>query len=78
MKKRNQPDKSIIVMDGACALHVLNNGTGGELSVDAVLNFLATEISVHPDALLDNRERQGFDEAAAERADKGENAYEPA
>lgn len=76
MKKRNQPDKSIIVMDGACALHVLDNGTGGELSLDAVLNFMATEISVHPDALLDNRERQTLDEAAADRAKNGENAFE--
>lgn len=67
MKKRYQPDKSIIVMDGACALHVLNNGTGGELSLDAILNFLATEISVHPDALLDNRQRQAFDDAATKR-----------
>jgi ATP-dependent Clp protease ATP-binding subunit ClpA len=67
MKKRNQPDKSIIVMDGASALHVLENGEGGELSVDAILNFMATEISIHPDALLDSRERQEFDEAAAER-----------
>ena len=28
---------------------------------------MATEISIHPDALLDNRERQEFDEAAAKR-----------
>ncbi len=68
MKKRNQPDKSIIIMDGASALHVLNNGEGGELSVDAILNFMATEISVHPDALLDSRERQSLDEAAQMRA----------
>ncbi len=67
MKKRNQPDKSIIVMDGASALHVLENGEGGELSVDAILNFMATEISIHPDALLDSRERQELDEAAAKR-----------
>ncbi len=75
MKKRNQPDKSIIVMDGASALEVLNNGTGGELSVDSVLNFMATEISVHPDALLDNRERQVFDEAAAARKASGSDKY---
>jgi ATP-dependent Clp protease ATP-binding subunit ClpA len=68
MKKRNQPDKSIIIMDGASALHVLNNGEGGELSVDAILNFMATEISIHPDALLDVREKQLLDEAAQIRA----------
>lgn len=75
MKKRNQPDKSIIVMDGACALHVMENGTGGELSVDAVLQFMATEISVHPDALLENRDRQTLDEAASSRAESGENIF---
>ena len=75
MKKRNQPDKSIIVMDGACALEVLEHGTGGELSVDAILNFMATEISVHPDALLDSRERQELDTAAAERQKNGEATF---
>ena len=75
MKKRNQPDKSIIVMDGACALHVLENGVGGELSVNAILNFMATEISVHPDALLDNREMQTLREAAEQRNLNGENLY---
>jgi ATP-dependent Clp protease ATP-binding subunit ClpA len=67
MKKRNQPDKSIIIMDGACALHVLKNGIGGELSVSAILNFMATEISVHPDALLESREIQTLAQAAEER-----------
>jgi len=75
MKKRNQPDKSIIVMDGACALHVLNHGIGGELSLDAILNFMATEISVHPDALLDNRQKQDFAQAAQERSEAGESEY---
>ena len=72
MKKRNQPDKSIIVMDGACALHVLEHGIGGELSLDAILHFMATEISVHPDALLDARQIQNFGKAAAERQKSGE------
>lgn len=76
MKKRNQPDKSIIVMDGASALHVLENGEGGELSLNAILNFMATEISVHPDALIDNRERQEFDEAATKRKESGDAVFE--
>lgn len=75
MKKRNQPDKSIIMMDGACALHVLENGTGGELSLDAILNFISTETTIHPDALLDARERQVYDEAAEVRKTNGENYY---
>jgi ATP-dependent Clp protease ATP-binding subunit ClpA len=75
MRKRNQPDKSIIVMDGACAMHVLEHGTGGELSLDAVLYFMSTEVNVHPTAFLDNREDQELREAAAERAKNGENTY---
>jgi len=67
MKKRNQPDKSIIIMDGASALHVLNNGEGGELSLDAILNFISLEASVHPDALLDPRQRQDLEAIAKER-----------
>jgi len=77
MKKRNQPDKSIIVMDGACALHVLENGTGGELSVSAILNFMATEISVHPDALLDSRQTQDLAAAAEKRANVAKNTEPP-
>lgn len=75
MRKRNQPDKSIIVMDGACAMHVLQNGTGGELSLDAILYFMSTEVNVHPTAFLDNREDQILREAAAARAEAGENVY---
>lgn len=75
MRKRNQPDKSIIVMDGACAMHVLQHGTGGELSLDAVLYFMSTEVNVHPTAFLDNREDQELREASAARAAAGENKY---
>jgi len=75
MKKRNQPDKSIIMMDGACALHVLENGTGGELSLDAILNFISTETTIHPDALLDARQRHAYEEAAAELMPGGEASH---
>jgi ATP-dependent Clp protease ATP-binding subunit ClpA len=71
MKKRHQPDKSIIIMDGACALHVLEKGIGGELLVNDVLQFMSTEISVHPDALLDSRELQDYADAAQARIDSG-------
>lgn len=75
MRKRNQPDKSIIVMDGACAMHVLKHGTGGELGLDSVLYFMATEVNVHPTAFLDNREDQDLRAAAADRAQKGEASF---
>lgn len=72
MRKRNQPDKSIIVMDGACARHVMENGTGGELSLDAVTYFLSTEVPVHPSAFLDSREDETLRKAAADRIESGE------
>jgi len=75
MRKRNQPDKSIIVMDGACAMHVMKHGTGGELDLDSILYFMSTEAKVHPTAFLDNRRDQELRDAAKLRADAGENTY---
>ena len=51
LPRRNQPDKSIIVMDGACAYHVLFKGTGGELDLEAVHRIVSIEAKIHPDAL---------------------------
>lgn len=51
MPRRNQPDKSIIVIDGACAWHVIQNGWGGTLTQDAIRKIVAIECKLHPDAL---------------------------
>lgn len=51
LPRRNQPDKSIIVMDGACAYHVLYKGTGGALDMEAVNRIVSIESKIHPDAL---------------------------
>jgi ATP-dependent Clp protease ATP-binding subunit ClpA len=50
MRKRNQPDKSIIVMDGACAKQVLDHGRGGTLSKDAVFWIVSAETGIHKGA----------------------------
>ncbi len=50
MRKRNQPDKSIIVMDGASAKHVLDHGRGGVLSKEAVYWVVAAETGIHKGA----------------------------
>jgi ATP-dependent Clp protease ATP-binding subunit ClpA len=47
MRKRNQPDKSIIVMDGACAKHVLDNGRGGVLGKESVYWLVSAETGIH-------------------------------
>lgn len=51
MRKRNQPDKSIIMMDAALAHHVLQHGKGGELDMKSVYYMISTETGIHPDAL---------------------------
>ncbi len=51
MPRRNQPDKSIIVMDGACALFVMENGRGGQLNLDYVRRIISIECKLHPDAI---------------------------
>ena len=51
IRKRNQPDKAITTMDGACARHVMGHGQGGELSKEAVLNIVSRETGIHEGAL---------------------------
>lgn len=51
MRKRNQPDKSIIMMDAAMAHHVKLHGTGGSLKLDSVYYMIGKETGIHPDAL---------------------------
>lgn len=43
IRKRNQPDKSITTMDAAMAKHVMDHGTGGELSKEAVHYVMSKE-----------------------------------
>jgi ATP-dependent Clp protease ATP-binding subunit ClpA len=51
LPRRNQPDKSIVVMDGACAWHVMKKGRGGELSLDDVRYMVSIEAKLSKDAL---------------------------
>lgn len=51
MRKRNQPDKSIIMMDAAMAHHVKERGTGGFLDIKSVYYMISKETGLHPDAL---------------------------
>lgn len=51
MKRRNQPDKSIIMMDAASAYHVLTQGTGNELTKEDVKYMIGKETSLNPKAL---------------------------
>lgn len=51
MRKRNQPDKSIIMMDAAMAHHVKLHGTGGDLNLESVYYMISKETGIHADAL---------------------------
>lgn len=51
MRHRNQPDKSIMMMDGACAYHVMENGWNGTLETDDIRQIISIEARLHPDAL---------------------------
>lgn len=54
MRRRNQPDKSIIMMDAAMAHHVMHHGQGGAMSPDSLYIMIAKETDLHPGALSDN------------------------
>lgn len=51
MRKRNQPDKSIIMMDAALAHHVKLHGKGGDLNPESVYYMISKETGIHAGAL---------------------------
>lgn len=55
MRKRNQPDKSIITMDSAMAYHVKENGTKGEVSLNSVYYMVGRETGLNKNALHDEK-----------------------
>ena len=55
MRKRNQPDKSIITMDSAMAYHVKENGTGTETSLDSIYYMVGRETGLNKQALHDEK-----------------------
>ena len=53
MRKRTQPDKSIITMDAACAWHNMFRGENRTLTLESVHMMVARETGLHPGALSD-------------------------
>lgn len=51
LPRRNQPDKSIVMMDAACALQIMTRGDGGELDEQFIKEVIAVECKLHPDAI---------------------------
>lgn len=54
IRKRNQPDKSIITMDAALAWQVMHNGQGGKLSLPNIYQIISRETGIHADAIALN------------------------
>jgi ATP-dependent Clp protease ATP-binding subunit ClpA len=54
MRKRNQPDKSIIIMDSACAHTVKYHGTGGELQLESIYHMISKETGVAANAMAED------------------------
>lgn len=63
MKKRTQPDKSIITMDAACAWHNMFRGDNRTLSMEAIHMMVARETGLKANALSDTKyeDREAFD-----------------
>lgn len=55
MRKRNQPDKSIITMDSAMAYHVKNFGRGTEVTPESVYYMVGRETGLNKRALHDEK-----------------------
>ncbi len=55
MRKRNQPDKSIITMDSAMAYHVREHGSNTELGLESVYYMVGRETGLNKQALHDER-----------------------
>jgi len=53
LRRRNQPDKSIVTMDAAMARHVQARGRGGVLEAESVYHMVAREAGITPAALDD-------------------------
>ncbi len=69
MRRRNQPDKSIITMDAACAHHVKNFGRGGTLTKQSAYHMLARETGLHVAVFDDEMQYADGTEAPPEDPD---------
>lgn len=59
MRKRSQPDKSIITMDAACAWHNMFRGTERTLSMEGIHMMVAKETGLNVNALSDVKYDKG-------------------
>ena len=55
MRKRNQPDKSIITLDASMAYHVKTHGKGTEVDLDSIYYMIGRETGLNKKALHDEK-----------------------
>lgn len=83
MRRRTQPDKSIISMDSAMAYHVKEYGTDQQIKNDAIYYMIARETGLNPRALHDEKkleqisEQVGMLEGRIKKNEIEEKAYDP-
>lgn len=58
MRRRNQPDKSIITMDSAMAYHVKMHGRDTDVTLDSVYYMVGRETGLNKQALHDEKKMQ--------------------
>ena len=58
MRKRNQPDKSIITMDSAMAYFVKTHGKGGDVDLESIYYMVGRETGLNKQALHDEKKIQ--------------------
>ncbi len=79
MRKRNQPDKSIMTLDSACAWQVMNFGEGGELKSDCIYKIMERESGIHANALeITDEQIREYEEMNAKAKAQKEAALEKA
>lgn len=66
MRKRNQPDKSIITLDSAMAYHVKEHGQGSEVTFDSIYYMVGRETGLNKNALHDEKKVQRIMEDVVE------------
>ncbi len=65
MRKRNQPDKSIITADAAMAYHVFVNGIGKEIEKESIYYMVARETGLNAKAMHDEMQIREIEKEVA-------------
>lgn len=72
MRKRNQPDKSIITLDSAMAYHVKTFGVEQDVSLESIYYMVGRETGLNKDALHDPKKLQEITKKVEELENAGE------